>query len=80
MVPDVKNNGKIRVCTDFRNLNLASPKDEFSMPVADFLVDLSVQKKMYQRRHSDILNRWRYIIEKSCYLVSRIQKQYISKQ
>ncbi|XP_058217452.1 uncharacterized protein LOC131328531 [Rhododendron vialii] len=39
VVSVLKKNGKIRVCVDFRNLNLASPKDEYPMPVADLLVD-----------------------------------------
>jgi hypothetical protein len=34
-----KNTGKIRICVDFRNLNRATPKDEYPMPVADLLVD-----------------------------------------
>ncbi|XP_024171593.1 uncharacterized protein LOC112177542 [Rosa chinensis] len=32
-------NGKIRVCVDYRDLNLATPKDVYPMPVADMLVD-----------------------------------------
>ena len=39
IVPVIKKNGKIRICIDFRNLNTASPKDEYHMPVADHLVD-----------------------------------------
>ncbi|GKV12837.1 hypothetical protein SLEP1_g23931 [Rubroshorea leprosula] len=39
IVPIVKKNGKLRVCIDFRNLNLVTPKDEYPMPVADLLVD-----------------------------------------
>ena len=39
IVPVMKKNGKLRVCIDFRNLNLATPKDEYPMPVADLLVD-----------------------------------------
>ncbi|GKV36311.1 hypothetical protein SLEP1_g44457 [Rubroshorea leprosula] len=39
IVPIVKKNGKLRVCIDFRNLNLATPKDEYPMSVADLLVD-----------------------------------------
>jgi len=34
-----KKNGTIRVCIDFRDLNLATPKDEYPMPVAEMLVD-----------------------------------------
>jgi hypothetical protein len=34
-----KNTEKIRICVDFRNLNRATPKDEYPMPVADLLVD-----------------------------------------
>ncbi|GKU89741.1 hypothetical protein SLEP1_g3839 [Rubroshorea leprosula] len=39
IVPIVKKNGKLRVCIDFWNLNLATPKNEYPMPVADLLVD-----------------------------------------
>nr|CAD1839650.1 unnamed protein product [Ananas comosus var. bracteatus] len=39
IVPVRKKNGKLRVCIDFRNLNLATPKDEYPMPIADMLVD-----------------------------------------
>ena len=42
----VKNNGKIRVCIDYRNLNLASPKDEYPMPVVDILIDSVAQNGM----------------------------------
>ena len=39
VVPVKKKNGSIRVCIDFRDLNLATPKDEYPMPVAEMLVD-----------------------------------------
>nr|ABB46599.1 retrotransposon protein, putative, unclassified [Oryza sativa Japonica Group] len=39
IVPVIKKNGKERVCIDFRDLNKATPKDEYPMPVADQLVD-----------------------------------------
>jgi hypothetical protein len=34
-----KNTGKIRVCIDFRNLNKATPKDEYLMPIAVMLIN-----------------------------------------
>uniref|UniRef100_A0A2N9IET6 Reverse transcriptase domain-containing protein n=1 Tax=Fagus sylvatica TaxID=28930 RepID=A0A2N9IET6_FAGSY len=39
IVPVMKKNGKLRICVDFRNLNNATPKDEYPMPMADLLVD-----------------------------------------
>ena len=34
-----KKNGKVRVCVNFRDLNKASPKDDFPLPHIDILVD-----------------------------------------
>jgi hypothetical protein len=34
-----KNMGKIRICVDFQNLNIATPKDEYPMPIADVLIN-----------------------------------------
>jgi hypothetical protein len=34
-----KNTGKIHICVDFRNLNQATSKDEYPMPIADLLID-----------------------------------------
>jgi hypothetical protein len=34
-----KNTGKIRICVGFWNLNRATPKDEYPMPVADALIN-----------------------------------------
>jgi hypothetical protein len=31
--------GKLRVCIDFRNLNAATPKDEYPLPIADMLIN-----------------------------------------
>ena len=46
IVPVVKKNGRIRPCIDFRNLNLASPKDEYPMPMADLMVDGAARHKV----------------------------------
>ena len=34
-----KDSGKIRVYNDFRDLNKATPKDEYPMPIADMLIN-----------------------------------------
>jgi hypothetical protein len=36
---ETKNTGKIWVCIDFCNLNKATPKDEYPMPIADILIN-----------------------------------------
>jgi len=32
IVPVPKNDGKVKVCVDYRDLNRASPKDDFPLP------------------------------------------------
>ncbi|KAM2945659.1 hypothetical protein COP2_028548 [Malus domestica] len=39
IVPVLKKSGALRICIDFRNLNLATPKDEYTMPILDLLID-----------------------------------------
>jgi hypothetical protein len=39
IVPVEKNTGKIRICVDFRDLNKATPKGEYMMPMADALIN-----------------------------------------
>ena len=39
IVPVTKKNTKVRVCIDFHNLNEACPKDEFSFPITDAMID-----------------------------------------
>ncbi|XP_045802475.1 uncharacterized protein LOC123896075 [Trifolium pratense] len=39
IVPVIKKNGSLRICIDFRDLNNATPKDEYFMPVAEMLID-----------------------------------------
>jgi len=45
VVPKKEEN--IRVCTDFRNLNKASPKDDFPLPHIDILVDNVARSSTY---------------------------------
>ena len=46
IVPVIKKNGKVRVCIDFQDLNKATPKDEYPMPVVDQLVDAALGHKI----------------------------------
>ena len=39
MPVEKKDSGKIRVCINFRDLNKATPKDEYPMPIADMLIN-----------------------------------------
>ncbi|KAL0308923.1 UNVERIFIED_CONTAM: Transposon Tf2-11 polyprotein [Sesamum radiatum] len=39
IVPIRKKNGQIRVCLDFKNLNNASLKDDFSLPIIELMID-----------------------------------------
>ncbi|RDY00497.1 hypothetical protein CR513_16327, partial [Mucuna pruriens] len=42
-----KKDGKVRMCIDYRDLNRASPKDNFSLPHIDLLVDITAQHSCY---------------------------------
>ena len=46
VVPIPKKDGKVRVCVDFRDLNKASPKDDFPLPHIDMLVDSTAGHSM----------------------------------
>jgi hypothetical protein len=41
-----KNAGKIKVCVNFRNLNRATPKNEYPMPIADVLINHASRNKI----------------------------------
>ncbi|XP_022680042.1 ankyrin repeat-containing protein At5g02620 [Setaria italica] len=41
-----KGTGKLRECIDFRDLNRASPKDEYPMPIADVLINAASGHRM----------------------------------
>ena len=41
-----KDSGKLRVCIDFRDLNRATPKDEYPMPIADMLINAASSHKV----------------------------------
>ena len=47
IVPVPKKDGKVRMCVDYRNLNRASPKDDFPLPHIDVLVDNTAHSKVF---------------------------------
>ena len=42
-----KKDGKVRMCVDYRDLKKASPKDDFSLPHIDVLVDNTTQASVF---------------------------------
>ena len=46
VVPVPKNDDKVRVCIDFRDLNKANPKDDFPLPHIDLLVNSTASHSM----------------------------------
>src|SRR6185437_1408998 len=46
VVPVQKKDGRWRVCVNFRDLNRATPKDEYPMPVAETLINVAAGHKM----------------------------------
>jgi hypothetical protein len=46
IVPMQKKDGRWRVCVDFRDLNRATPKDEYPMPVAEILINAAAGHKI----------------------------------
>jgi hypothetical protein len=46
VVPVQKKDGRWRVCVDFRDLNRATPKDKYLMPVAESLINAAAGHKI----------------------------------
>jgi len=47
IVPVPKKDGNVRMCIDYRDLNRASPKDDFPLPHIDKLVDKTATSSLY---------------------------------
>ena len=47
IVPVPKKDGKVRMCVDYRDLNRASPKDNFFLPHIDTLVDNTAKHSLF---------------------------------
>ena len=46
-MPVSKNDERVRICVDYRDLNKACPKDDFPLPHIDVLIDNAVVYAMY---------------------------------
>jgi hypothetical protein len=46
IIPMQKKDGRWRVCVDFKDLNRATPKDEYPMPVAETLINAAADHKI----------------------------------
>ncbi|XP_052482974.1 uncharacterized protein LOC128036135 [Gossypium raimondii] len=62
IIPVPKKDGKVRMCMDYRDLNKASPKDNFSFPHIDTLevevyVDDMIAKSRTEEEHVQVLKR-----------------------
>ena len=47
IVPVPKKDEKVRMCAGYRDLNKASPKDDFPLPYIDMLVDSTTKFKVF---------------------------------
>ena len=47
IVPVPKKDGKVRMCVNYRDLNRASPKDNFPLPHIDILVDNTAKHSLF---------------------------------
>ena len=47
IVPMPKKDGKVHMCVDYRDLNRASPKDNFPLPHIDALVDNTAKHSLF---------------------------------
>ena len=47
IIPVSKKDGKVRMCVDYRDLNKTCPKDDFSLPHIDTLIDSAASSAMY---------------------------------
>jgi hypothetical protein len=54
IVPVQKKDGRWRVCVDFKDLNRATPKDEYPMPVVETLINAAAGHKMLSFMDGDV--------------------------
>jgi hypothetical protein len=62
VVPVQKKDGLWRVCVDFRDLNRATPKDEYPMPVAEMLINTAAGHKILSFRVPGAVGLFEYVV------------------
>jgi hypothetical protein len=62
-----KGTSKIHVCIDFCNLNRATPKDEYPMPIADMLVNNSFDHKAINFLDGNVAYNQNFMVEEDMY-------------
>ena len=60
IVSILKKDGKVCLCVDYKDLNKASPKDDFPLPQIDMLVDSTAKFKVFS--FMDGFSRYNQII------------------
>src|SRR4051812_40550767 len=64
IVPVPKKDGKVRMCVDYRDLNKASPKDDFPLPHIDMLVDNTLSSTSFPSwTGSPVIIRSRWLLK-----------------
>lgn len=61
---------KLRVCIDFRDLNKATPKDEYPMPIADLLVDAASGHKIISFKDGNASYNQIFMAEEDIYKIA----------
>jgi hypothetical protein len=62
-----KGSDKIRVCNDFRNLNRATPKDEYPMPIVDVLINDALGHKVINFLDGNVAYNQIFMAEEDIY-------------
>ncbi|KAL1299817.1 hypothetical protein AAHE18_18G135300 [Arachis hypogaea] len=74
IVPVMKKNEKLRICIDFRDLNSATRKDEYPMPIADMLIDSIAGHEMLS-----FMDGYSYVSKTAFRVMNKIFHDFIRK-
>jgi hypothetical protein len=72
-----KNTIKIRVCIDFHNLNKATPKDEYPMPIVDILINNASGHRVISFLEGNVGYNQIFMIEEDMFVTPRVTESLI---